>query len=265
MLAIADRAHDDGSAWMSLADIKRRTNLGDRGVQGAVVALTKLGELEVGYQQGPKGCNTYRIVGRFTPAKSAPPQSLRGAEIAPPQSLRPSESSQVNPEDPAKSAPPADSAPPQNHADTPANSADKPIEPSKEVQVGRAGKSRREDADRICSHLADRIEANSSTGKRPTITQRWRDTARLMIDRDGLSEDRIHRAIDWCQDDEFWRLNIKSMPKLRDHYDRLQQEAQRRARSGNGHAAPGPDRARGWVAAGRAFQEAAEQAGRESA
>lgn len=34
-----------------------------------------------------------------------------------------------------------------------------------------------------------------------------------------------------------------------------------RGRTGSG--APGPDRARGWMAAGRAYQEQSEQAGRE--
>ena len=32
---------------------------------------------------------------------------------------------------------------------------------------------------------------------------------------------------------------------------------------GQSSGAPGPDRARGWIAAGRAFQEQADQAGRE--
>lgn len=104
-------------------------------------------------------------------------------------------------------------------------------EPEPHVQQRRAGKPRREDAERLCAHLADRIESNGS--KRPAITQRWRDAARLMIDRDALTEEQVHRAIDWCQDDEFWLINIKSMPKLREHYDRLRQEAQRKARAGS--------------------------------
>lgn len=83
----------------------------------------------------------------------------------------------------------------------------------------------REDVERLCIHLADRIEGNGS--KRPTITQRWRDAARLMLDKDGRTEDQVHAAIDWCQDDEFWRTNILSMPTLRKQYDRLRLAAQR--------------------------------------
>jgi len=141
MLAIADRAQEDGSAWMSVADIKRRTLLGDRIIQGAVISLARAGELEVEYQKGPKGCNRYRIL--LHPAKFAPPQTLRGADSAPPQDLRPPESPQASPQDPADFAPPANFAPPQNPAPDPANFAGKPNEPHKnsptESSKGGAG------------------------------------------------------------------------------------------------------------------------------
>lgn len=88
----------------------------------------------------------------------------------------------------------------------------------------------REDVERLCEHLADRIEGNGA--KRPTIIRKWRDAARLLIDKDGHTEADVHAAIDWCQDDEFWRSNILSMPKLRDQYDRLSMQARsRRARA----------------------------------
>jgi hypothetical protein len=90
----------------------------------------------------------------------------------------------------------------------------------------------RSDVERICAHLADRIEANGS--KRPAVTARWRDAARLMLDRDGHTEDQVRAAIDWCQDDSFWRANILSMPKLREQYDRLRLQAAGRARDGSG-------------------------------
>ncbi|WKU07986.1 helix-turn-helix domain-containing protein [Micromonospora sp. HUAS LYJ1] len=83
------------------------------------------------------------------------------------------------------------------------------------------------DVDRVCRHLADRIEANGS--KRPTIGKTWRDAARLLIDRDGRTVEQILRCIDWCQDDPFWRANVLSMPKLREKYDQLRLAAQREA------------------------------------
>jgi hypothetical protein len=88
----------------------------------------------------------------------------------------------------------------------------------------------RPDVERICEHLADRIEGNGS--KRPTVTKGWHDAARLMLDRDDRTETDVLAAIDWCQNHEFWRANVLSMPKLRDKYDQLRLQASRPAANG---------------------------------
>lgn len=88
----------------------------------------------------------------------------------------------------------------------------------------------RPEIEHLCTLLAELIEANGS--RRPTITKKWRDSARLLIDRDGISPDRIERAIRWSQANDFWRGNVMSMPKLREHYDRLRLDAAREASSG---------------------------------
>lgn len=241
MLAIADRADDRGNAWPSVPDIMRRTQLGERAVQAGIIEAAKLGELEVGYQEGPKGCNRYRIVMVRPPAISAGAQGSHPASSAPPQYLRGSESSQVNGQYPADSAPPAISAPPQISTATPANSADEPsIEPSepKASRPRRDLNAGREDVERLCAHLADRISANGY--EQPDITKAWRDAARLMLDADKRREDQIRKAIDWSQSNEFWRKNVRSMPKLREQYVRLQMEADdERKAILNGHAKPG--------------------------
>jgi hypothetical protein len=113
----------------------------------------------------------------------------------------------------------------------------------------------RGDVTRICSHLADSIEANGS--KRPKVTKDWRDAARLMLDRDGRTEQQVHTAIDWCQSDEFWRSNVLSMPTLRKQYDKLRLQAQR----GRGRHPPeisqstGGDRAQQVIAAASRLQD----------
>jgi hypothetical protein len=94
---------------------------------------------------------------------------------------------------------------------------------------------KRADVERLCEHLADRIEGN--TGKRPTITQKWRDAARRMIDIDGHSEQHIHGVIDWCQNDSFWCSNILSMPKLREQYIQMKLQGERRTQRHTGPAA----------------------------
>ena len=90
----------------------------------------------------------------------------------------------------------------------------------------------RADVDALCNRLAELMIANEC--KPPTITQAWRDAARLMLDRDQRTEEEIHGAIDWCQADEFWRGNVLSLPKLREKFDQLRLQAQRRGLSSNG-------------------------------
>ncbi|NAS22464.1 hypothetical protein GT755_12305 [Herbidospora sp. NEAU-GS84] len=91
--------------------------------------------------------------------------------------------------------------------------------------------------DRVCDHLANRVVDNGS--KPPTISKRWRDAARLMLTADKRTEEQIHRAIDWCQDDEFWRGNILSLPTLRAKYDQLRLQASRPSRGSPRPAARG--------------------------
>ena len=96
------------------------------------------------------------------------------------------------------------------------------VNTSRELTLAEAPRA---DVARLCEHLAERIEANGA--KRPAITGKWRDAARLMLDNDHRTEQEVHGAIDWCQGDEFWRGNVLSMPKLREKYDQLRLQAQR--------------------------------------
>ena len=108
---------------------------------------------------------------------------------------------------------------------------------------------KRLDVERLCNRLADRIEANGS--KRPEINKGWRDAARLMLDRDKRTEDQVARCIDWCQSDEFWRGNVLSMPKLREKYDQMRLQAERKGSGFAGGGRPAADQDRdAWMRPG---------------
>lgn len=83
----------------------------------------------------------------------------------------------------------------------------------------------RPDVEAVCDHMADSVAAR--TGRRPRITKRWRDAARLMIDRDNRPTDQIHAAIDWVAQSDFWAANILGVPKLREKWDTIYLQARR--------------------------------------
>lgn len=62
LLAIADRADEDGFAWPSIEDIAERTLLSPRAVQKGILALTDLGELKVESGGGRHRRNRYTII-----------------------------------------------------------------------------------------------------------------------------------------------------------------------------------------------------------
>lgn len=90
----------------------------------------------------------------------------------------------------------------------------------------------RADVMRLCNHLADRIGAHEGV-RRPTIGQKWLVAARMLIDTDKISEERIHKAIDWAHEHHFWHTNILSMTTLRKQYDQLQLQAMAETKAKN--------------------------------
>ena len=78
----------------------------------------------------------------------------------------------------------------------------------------------RADVEALCTRLRNHIAGNTS--KTPNITAKWRTEARLLLDRDDIPFDEAVRVLDWCQQDQFWKSNILSMPKFREKFSALQ-------------------------------------------
>jgi hypothetical protein len=207
LLAIADEA-SEGIAEMTMAQIAAKCRLSERGARDAVRELERLGELAV--EPRPGGRSRYALCmldpGRFcppTPADSAPP-----ANIAP---LPAQEEPQVNGRG-------AESAPLEIRDVLELGSVVSGEKP-RSKSSRRKQQADRPDVDRLCAHLAERVIANGS--RKPNIGKDWRDAARLLIDKDGITEERVHLAIDWSQQDKFWHKVVLSMPTLRKQYDKL--------------------------------------------
>lgn len=74
LLALADCANDEGHCWPSMATLSKKCSKGERTVQGVIKDLVKAGHLTRNEVLG-KGCNYYVHPRKdCTPAETAPPQ-----------------------------------------------------------------------------------------------------------------------------------------------------------------------------------------------
>jgi len=91
----------------------------------------------------------------------------------------------------------------------------------------RKPEQQRDDVDQLCQRLADRLYENGRP--RPRISEEWKTSARLLLDDKTRAQpvtlDKALALVDWCQKDDFWKGNVKSMPKFREKYDDLRLRA----------------------------------------
>ena len=74
LLALADYANDDGGCWPSMATLARKCSKGERTIQGAIKSLVEAGHMSRKETPG-KGCHyTIHPRSNCAPAESAPPQ-----------------------------------------------------------------------------------------------------------------------------------------------------------------------------------------------
>ena len=155
-----------------------------------------------------------------------------------------------------------------NQVSNPAPDPTRPVkEEKKTTSSSTSAEPTRDDVEQLCQRLHNRVTAN---GAKATITKKWRDEARRLLDRDGRELPKALNLIDWATSNTFWAPNILSMPKFREKYDQLQMQAIREweQRNGSRPAAPGSppstgskrvDKALKFLAQGEALMAEREQ------
>lgn len=69
LLALADRADDDGYCYPKVATLAQKTRMSERSTQYNLKRLVEVGELEMRPGEGPYGTNLYRVITRATGGK----------------------------------------------------------------------------------------------------------------------------------------------------------------------------------------------------
>ena len=82
----------------------------------------------------------------------------------------------------------------------------------------------------LAKHLYKKISNNGSI-KKPNF-QTWADDIRKMVELDERDIGKVGRMIEWCQKDTFWSSNILSAKKLREKYDVMARQANRKPERG---------------------------------
>lgn len=73
---------------------------------------------------------------------------------------------------------------------------------------------------RLSEFLLEKIKENNPQYKEPNL-QTWSKYIGLMIRNDNRAPDDIRLLIEFCQSDNFWKVNILSTQKLREKFDQL--------------------------------------------
>lgn len=108
------------------------------------------------------------------------------------------------------------------------NDAPVPSRPDPEEEAKASSQENvRPDIDGIIQGFSDLLKANDVKHK---PGQSWRTAARLLIDKDGYTPEQIMFVARFATNDEFWKSNILSIPKLREKFEALKIKAQAQAR-----------------------------------
>ena len=117
------------------------------------------------------------------------------------------------------------------------NATDIDIEIDKEKDIkedSRKSRKRIYDDDspylQLAKHLYKKINNNGPI-KKPNF-QTWADDIRKMVELDERDIGKVGRMIEWCQKDSFWSSNILSAKKLREKYDVMARQANRKPERG---------------------------------
>lgn len=205
LLGIAN--HDgDGGSWPTIATLAKYANVNERNTQRAVEHLVEMGEIIKHVQKGgnagtrpDKRPNRYEVLVRCPDDCDGTPQHRSRVSLATERGVV-SDTNGVS------------SVTNRGGAHDTLTILNTSLEPSLTLM------------EPLANLLADWIERNGS--KRPKITPEWLKELDRMHRIDERSIEDIQKAINWSQQDSFWRGNILSPKKLRKHYDTMRLRAE---------------------------------------
>lgn len=112
---------------------------------------------------------------------------------------------------------------PQCDPDEIAMAREKERKREREEAKASSSANQRPDIDQVIQGFSALLEANDVKHK---PGESWRNSARLLIDKDGYTPEQILFVAQFATTDDFWKSNILSVPKLREKFEQLKIKAQ---------------------------------------
>ncbi|MFI2563037.1 hypothetical protein [Paenarthrobacter sp. NPDC018779] len=113
---------------------------------------------------------------------------------------------------------------PQCDSDEIAMAREREREREREEAKASSSEPERPDVEHVIASFSQLLKANDVKHNKPG--KAWKDSARLLIDKDGYTVDQILYVARYATADEFWKSNILSLPKLREKFEALKIKAQ---------------------------------------
>lgn len=135
---------------------------------------------------------------------------------------------QPNPEDVHGTS---DGHPEESDGNLPESICNPNLNPNLNLKPNKELKAYRPETIDLTNHLIFWMKQNNSKAKVPTSLDKWNDEMDKLERIDKYDYTQIRTAIDWCQQDSFWKSNILSVPKLREKMSTIVLQMQRK--SGN--------------------------------
>jgi len=228
MLALANRADEHGITWPSIFWLEQKTRLKRAGVYEVLREVEETGQLRTIEGGGGRGIQSMRwlrlpgLDGDTSEAeqrmrKGPKARTKKGPEVRKPAVSKPSETPDTasGPKGPKAQTERVRTSGQPLHRE---KSGEKSTLPG-DVSPGY-----------LCNLLADLIAGNDPNDLRPTVTDAWLTSERLLLTKDGRDVDQAEMVLRWCQADDFWAGNVQSMPKFRQQYGRLFLKANKQPR-----------------------------------
>ena len=208
LLKLADNANDKGECFPSYQHIADHCEVSRRSVISHIDALIKMGLVEKKSRKNQDGSSSNLYILHLEKgSENISPPSENGS-LPPSENISPITNHSINQS--------------INHIDLSLQTKTPATSPAKKFSFSEMDLA-------MAKEMFARIQKLNPNHKQPNF-EAWANDIRLLGERDGKSHPEIIELFEWANQDRFWQANILSPRKLREKWDVLVLQRNRKAK-----------------------------------